>query len=102
VISTPATGGVPGPRLKEGQTVTRIDSYVTAATSATFNIESRSTIGTPGTDLLAADQVAVTTGASDASFAYSSLAADSWLWIDISGVNGTPGQLVISLSTTVP
>jgi hypothetical protein len=102
VIQNPAVGGVLGARLKEAHTATRIDSYVMAATSVTFNIEERSTIGTPGSDLLSADQVADVTGETTTVFADSALAADNWLYVDISAVSGTPGQVVIVLSCTVP
>lgn len=98
VISNPATGGVLGPRLSEAHTVTRIDSYVAAATSVVFNIEERSSIGSSGTDILAADQTADTDGASDTSFDNASLASGSWLYVDISAVNGSPSQLVITLT----
>ena len=101
VIDNPATGGIPGPRLKVAHTVTRLDSYVTAATSVTFNIEERSTIGSAGTDILASDQVADTDGAIASSFSNAGLAADCWLWLDISAVSGTPGKVVITLSCTV-
>jgi len=68
----------------------------------TFNIEERSTIGSPGTDILTTDQVAITTGASQTgSFNDDSLAAGNWLYIDISAISGTPAQVVITLTTTV-
>jgi hypothetical protein len=102
VVANPVAGGIPGPRLKAAQTATRIDSYVTAATSVTFNIEERSTIGSVGSDLLAADQVADVTGETTTSFADSALAADNWLWLDIASVSGSPQIVVITLSTTVP
>jgi hypothetical protein len=101
VITTPAVGGIPGPRLKVAATATRIDSYVTAATSVTFNIEERSTIGSAGSNLLSSDQVADTNGETTTSFADSALAADNWLWLDISAISGTPGTLVVTLSMTV-
>jgi hypothetical protein len=101
VVQSPANGGVPGPRLKEAHTATRIDSFVTSNTSATFNIEERSTIGSAGTNLLASDQVAVTGGTTTTSFSDGALAADNWLWIDIASVSGTPAELVITLSCTV-
>jgi hypothetical protein len=83
-------------------TATRIDSYVTAATSATFNIEERTTIGSPGTNLITSDQVADTNGETTTTFSNSALDADNWLWVDISATSGTPGKLVITLSCTVP
>jgi hypothetical protein len=102
VVANPVAGGIPGPRLKAAQTATRIDSYVTAATSVTFNIEERSTIGSAGTNLLASDQVADVTGETTTSFADSALAADNWLWLDIASVSGAPLIVVVTLSTTVP
>jgi len=100
-LSEPAIGGIPGPQLKEAHTAIRLSSYVTNGTSVTFNIEERSTIGGTGTDLLSSDQVATVSGASTTSFANSSLAADSWLWLDISAVSGTPGNVVITLSCEI-
>jgi hypothetical protein len=101
VVVAPAVGGIPGPQLKEAHTATRISSYVTSATSCTFNIEERGTIGSAGSNLLSSDQVAVATGASGTTFADSALAADAWLWLDISAVSGTPAAVVVTLSTTV-
>ena len=102
VIDSPAVGGVPGPRIPKNWTVTRIDAYVTAATSATFNIEERSTIGSAGTNIMTSDLAATTTGASDTgAFNDSALAAGNWLWVDISAVSGTPGKLVLTLTYTV-
>jgi hypothetical protein len=89
--------------LNEAHTVTRIDAYVAAATSVTFNIEERSTIGSAGSDIMSSDLVADVDGASDlGAFNDSSLAAGNWLWVDISAVDGTPGQIIITLTCTVP
>lgn len=98
VISTPTVGGVLGPRLKAGKTCVRLDSHVLAATSATFNIEERSTVNSAGTNIVSSDQVASTTGASTTTFSNADLAANTWLYVDISAVSGTPGQLSITLS----
>jgi len=98
VIQNPAAGGIPGPRLKTAKTALRIDSYTTAATNLWFNIEERSTIGTPGSNLLSGDLTAGVTGATTTSFADANLAADNWLWVDITGVSGTVGTAVITLA----
>lgn len=98
VIGSPAVGGVLGPRLKAGQTCLRLDSHVAASTSVTFNIEERSTLGSAGTNIVASDQVATTTGASTTSFSNAGLAADNWLHVDISAVSGTPGQVSMTLA----
>ena len=102
VINTPGVGGIAGPRIPSNGTVVRVDSYVTAATSATFNIQQRSTIGTTGTNVLSASMVATTTGVSSSSFSDSSLTAGNWLWIQISAISGTPGQLCITVTFTEP
>jgi hypothetical protein len=82
-------------------TVTEVSSYVTAATNAVFNIEERSSIGSAGTDVLSADQTATTTGASvTSSFANSDLAANSYLWLDVASVSGTPGYLQVTIAFT--
>lgn len=100
VISSLAVGGVLGPRLKSAKTCVRLDSHVSAATSATFNVEERTAPGTAGTNIVASDQVATTSGANTTSFSNADLAADSWLYVDISAVSGTPGQLSITLTVT--
>jgi hypothetical protein len=102
VMANPVAGGIPGPRLKVAATVTRIDSYCIGATSVTFNIEERSTIGSAGSNLLAADQVADVNGETAVAFADSALAADNWLWLDIASVSGTPTMVVVTLSVTIP
>jgi hypothetical protein len=83
--------------LYAASTAIRLSSYVTSATSATFNIEERTSPDSSGTNLLGSDQVATTTGASTTSFSNSSLAADSFLWLDISAISGSPGYLQVTL-----
>lgn len=101
VITTPAVGGIPGPRLWNSLTALRIDAYVVGGTSITFNIEKRSVIGTAGTDLLASDAVAPVAGVSTMTFADASLPQDNWLWLDISALSGVPTKFVVTLTTTV-
>jgi hypothetical protein len=95
---------IPGPRLKEAQTGTRVDGYVTAATSCTFNIEERAsaTPNTAGTDMLTSDLVATVNGDSSTTFSNAGLAADCWITVAITTISGTPGTVQITLSTTVP
>lgn len=100
---TAVTGavGVPGPKMPYAATVVEVSAYVTAATSATFNIEERSSIGSAGTDVLTADQVADTDGESvTSSFANDSLASGSYLWLDVASVSGTPGTLQVTIAFT--
>lgn len=99
-IVTPAgAAGYPGPKMPYAATVIEVSSYVTAATSATFNIEERGTIGSAGTDVLSADQVADITGESvTSSFGNDSLAKDSFLWLDVASISGTPGYLSVTIA----
>jgi hypothetical protein len=93
--------GVPGPKMPYAATVTEVSSYVTAATSATFNIEERSSIGSAGTNVLSSDQVADTNGESiTSSFGNSGLASGCYLWLDVASVSGTPGTLQVTIAFT--
>jgi hypothetical protein len=98
VIEDPSVEGIPGCRLPDDATAVRINSFVTAATSATFNIEIRSTVGSAGSNLLSSDQVATTSGAEATSLQNTAIDAGDWLWLDISAVSGTPGTLTVSLT----
>lgn len=100
LISSPAVGGVPGPKIPANCDVKEVSSYVTAATSVVFNIEERTAVGSAGTNILSSDQTASTTGASATSFSNGFLAKDNYLWVDISAVNGTPGVVEITLACT--
>jgi hypothetical protein len=96
-IGHPLIGGIGGPRIAFQTTAIRVDAYCVGGTSVTFNIEERSVIGTPGTNLFAADLVAPVTGVSSASFSNAGLAMGNWLWLDISAVSGAVTQFVITL-----
>jgi hypothetical protein len=101
VINNVATGGIPGPRLASNHVVFRIDAYIVGGTSATFNIEERSIIGTAGSNLLAADLVAVPGGASAIAFIDPLVEIGNWLWLDISAKVGTISKLVVTLTLMV-
>jgi hypothetical protein len=104
VISAPAVGGIPGPRIGVNGTAKQINAYtISADTTVDFNIENRATVGAAGTDLMAADLACSLANASGAINAgVSALTAGNWLWIDISGTSGSPAALVITLTTTQP
>lgn len=88
VIRAPAVGGIPGPRISADCTAVRIDAFTEGGTSIDFNVEIRTTIGSSGTDMMAADLTADSTGASDTSLAETALTAADWLYLDISAVSG--------------
>jgi hypothetical protein len=102
IINTPGIGGIAGPRIPVNGTVIQVDSFVTAATSASFNIQKRSTIGTTGTNILSSSMVSTTAGVTSSNFSSASLTVGDWLWVQISAVSGTPGQLCITVTFTEP
>lgn len=101
VIGLPVVGGIPGPQLYSAHKALRISAYCVGGTSVTFNIEKRTTIGTAGTNLMTTDLVAPTTGVDQIVFADPLMAANVWLWLDISAKSGSPTKLVITLATSV-
>ena len=85
-------------------TATRVSAFIVDGTTLDFNIEERAsaTPGTAGTDLLGGELRAVpTTGVSTSGFSNPGLAADNWLWVDLSVISGSVTQVQISLDTTV-
>ena len=96
VIKSPSAGGVPGPKLAMGAIAVAVSAYAVGGTSVTFNIETRSTIGSAGTDIMGSDLVATTSGAVSASGA--SLPAGNWLWLDIASVSGVVTNFVVTVS----
>jgi hypothetical protein len=101
VVDTPVAGGIPGPRLKTLHTATRIDSFIVGGTFVQFNIEERSVIGSTGTNIMGTDMSADANGETTTSFTNPSLAADNWLWLDISGVSGSVSKFVVTLAGEV-
>jgi PKD repeat protein len=98
VIAAPSAGGIPGPYIPVPLSAVGVYAYCIGGTSVSFNIEDRSVIGAPGTDIMPMDLSAYTTGASFVGgFSSPKLAAGHWLWVDISGISGTPTKLCITL-----
>lgn len=97
VIESPATGGIPGPKIMNASTIKSLNTFVKSATSATFNIKIRDTIGVAGTNILASDIVADVDGESTTTFAEEIIDANDYLWVDISAVDGTPEYLTITM-----
>jgi hypothetical protein len=100
-----AIGGVLGPQLSAAETATEIVASIYGGTSGVvFNIEERSAGYTAGVNLLTADFTVTGAGAdmSTTGFTNSALAADSWLYLDISNVTGTVAGLSVTLHTTEP
>jgi len=99
-VRNPGAGGIPGPRLTEDYTCSRVDSFIISGTNCIFNIEDRTNVGLSGTNIMT-DQTALTTAISTSSFTSGNLPADSWLWLNIKSVSSLPTNLAVTLSTTV-
>jgi hypothetical protein len=101
-VVAPAVGGIPGQKLNEQHTATRISSYSTTTNgSVVFNIEHRAIIGTSGCPLLSGSQIATTSGSDATVLQNTTMIADRWLWLNITSVSGSPASFVTSLATTV-
>ena len=66
-----------------------------------FNVEERTTGSAAGTNLLAAELCVTGAGpeVTTTGFSNSSLAADTWLYLDISDVTGTITGLTVNVQT---
>lgn len=98
VINTPAVGGIPGPFVSNNKIVSRIDFYCVDGTSVTFNIEKRSLVGTPGANIVVVDMVASTSNGVSISPSGGLIPNMTWLWLDISGVDGAVTNFVVTMT----
>jgi len=101
-IPSPEVGYALGPRLAEIHYIGRIDSCVIGSgATVTFNIEERTAPNSIGTDILDTDQVADEDMQSATSFSNDELEEGSWLYLDISGVSGSPEALIVTVTCGV-
>lgn len=102
-IDSPSVSGYAGPRIYQDCTVVKVSAFVVGGTSVDLNVEERasSTPGTAGTNLMSSELVADADGADTTSFSNADLAADNWLWVDVSAVDGSVSQLLITVDMTV-
>lgn len=101
VVDNPGVGGIPGPKTPSQSTVTSIQSYTTTDISVAFNVEERTTIGTPGTNVMTADQTAIITGALNTTPDNPVIDGDSYLWLDISSASASTGYLMVTVTYLV-
>ncbi len=98
IIPDPAVGTVGQVPIPWPCTVTEMKGNVDGGTSATCNIEHRSTPGSAGTDILSSDMAADTNGETvSSSFNETSLTKDNHLTVAISAVSGAVTTLTIRL-----
>ena len=101
VITSPAVGGIPGPRIPTDCTIANFYSQPIGGTSVAYNFEIRSTPGTTGTNIMGSEFITYPANPSGVgSFANPLVRAGQWLWLDISNVSGAVTQLVITMTVT--
>lgn len=88
-------------KLPWGITVTSLDCIVSAATSATINIQECGSDGTSCTDMATSDLACDTDGANTTTFNNAAADANDWLKLDVASISGTPGTLTVTVTYTV-
>jgi hypothetical protein len=88
-------------KLPYGVTATSLDCIVSAATSATINIQECSATGTDCTDMATADLVCDTDGANTTTFNNATADSGDWLKLDVASISGTPGTLTVTFTYNV-
>lgn len=103
VTGVPEVKGYGGPKIPVAATVTELSGYVVGGTDCDFNVEERSACNSAGTNVVTTDLTADANGVSSTSFSNSSIAKDSFLWLDVSEITapGTSLSVTISWSYTV-
>ena len=102
IIPDPTVGAVGQAPIPWNCTVIEVKANVEGGTSATFNIEERSTLGSAGTDILTSDMAADTNGETETSaFDNTSLSSDNYLTVTISAVSGAVDYLTLRLKVRI-
>jgi len=101
VVANPSSGkygsNILGPRLSSAATPSSVWSYTQFNTSVAFDIY-YGNIGSTTSILSSPPIISLTGGTSTTSFSTSTVTAGSWLILNVSAVDGTPGQVVVTLS----
>ena len=97
VVSDPEAGSIPGPRLFDAMTVTRLDAYTSPSGTVSFNLWER-TLDTTGTILISAGTTATVDGVSVTSFTDASWAAGNYIWLEITEVADSPEHISITIT----
>ena len=97
VVANPIVGGIPGPRIATDCTMLNFYSQPIGGTSVSYNIEVRNIPSVPGRNVVPADFISYSPYASgQVGFTSPIIYAGDWLWLDISDVQGSPTQFVLT------
>ena len=91
-------------KLPYGITLLSLDCIVSAATSATINIQECTSTGTSCDDMATDDLVCDTDGAVTTTFGGTegaTAASGAWLKLDVASISGTPGTLTVTITYSV-
>ena len=103
MISNPATGLIPGPRLAAPNISLRVDGAA-IGTTVVFNIKHGAVLYGSGSNIMSSDLTVDSSTESTVSFSNPLLLQNEWLWLSITSVSapsGTSTQFVTTLATTV-
>lgn len=88
-------------KLPYGITAVSLDCIVSAATSATINIQECDSAGANCTDMATSDLACDTDGANTTTFNNAVADSGDWLKLDVASISGTPGTLTVTLTYSV-
>jgi hypothetical protein len=84
-----------------GMTITALDCIVSAATSATINIQECDSAGASCVDTATSDLACDTDGANTTTLNNAVVDSGDWLKLDVASISGTPGTLTVTVTYTI-
>jgi hypothetical protein len=84
-----------------GMTMVALDCIVSAATSATINIQECDSAGANCVDTATSDLVCDTDGANTSTFNNAAIDSGDWIKLDVASISGTPGTLTVTATFSV-
>ncbi len=84
-----------------GMTITALDCIVSAATSATINIQECDSAGANCADTATSDLACDTDGANTTTLNNATVDSGDWLKLDVASISGTPGVLTVTVTYTI-
>ena len=101
VPSVAATDDIVIMKAPYGMTLTAIDCVVSAATSATINIQECDANGANCLDTATSDLTCATTNTNTTTFSNASIDSGDWIKLDVASISDTPGTLSVTATYSV-
>jgi hypothetical protein len=99
VVSDPATGTIPGPRIYVDKNIIRLDAYTQPTGSVNFNIWEKPDLISTGSILVSTGTTAVPTCTSVTNFTDSEWASNSFIELEITDVTDDPDHVSVTITT---